>query len=86
LIENCNLPLPSKFLFGTSVLGPLLLGYTDSFYIFVLTYNLTHHRIFTSKIWTNGSRLLQESNLIARQPCRAPHHVIQATIRLTLQN
>ena len=27
----------------------------------------------------NGSRLLQESNLAARQKCRAPHHVIQTT-------
>ena len=26
-----------------------------------------------------NSRLLQESNLAARQPRRAPHHVIQAT-------
>ena len=26
----------------------------------------------------DGSRLLQESNLAARQPRRAPHHVIQA--------
>ena len=25
-------------------------------------------------------RLLHESNLIARQPCRAPYHVTQATM------
>src|SRR6218665_1047763 len=33
--------------------------------------------MFTSKVRTDGSRLLQESNLAARQPRRAPHHVIQ---------
>ena len=27
----------------------------------------------------DDSRLLQESNLTAKQPHRAPHHVIQAT-------
>jgi len=27
----------------------------------------------------HDSKLLQESNLTARQPRRAPHHVIQAT-------
>ena len=35
--------------------------------------------MFTSKVWMNDSRLLHESNLAAMQPCRAPHHVIQAT-------
>ena len=30
---------------------------------------------------TDDSRLLQESNLTAKQPRRAPHHVIQATMR-----
>ena len=35
--------------------------------------------MFTSKVWTNDSKLLQESNLTARQPRREPHHVIQAT-------
>ena len=34
--------------------------------------------MFTSEVRTNNSRLLQESNLAARQPRRAPHHVIQA--------
>ena len=34
----------------------------------------------TSNVYeTDDSRLLQESNLAARQPRRAPHHVIQAT-------
>ena len=37
--------------------------------------------MFTSKARTDDSRLLhlQESNLTARQPLRATHHVIQAT-------
>jgi len=35
--------------------------------------------MFTCKVRTNDSKLLQESNLTTRQPCRAPHHVIQAT-------
>ena len=43
---------------------------------FHLTYNLTHHRMFTSKVWIDDSRLLQESNLNTRQPRSAPHHVI----------
>ena len=30
-------------------------------------------------VWTNDSRLLQELNLTARQPRRAPYYVIQAT-------
>ena len=34
--------------------------------------------MFTSKIWTDDSRLLQESNLTSRQPRSAPHHVIEA--------
>ena len=42
-----------------------------------LIYNLTHHRIFTSKILTDDSKLLQESNLTVKKPHRAPHHVIQ---------
>ena len=42
-------------------------------------YNLTYRRMFTSKVWTDDNRLLQESNLIARQPRRAPHNLIQAT-------
>jgi len=36
------------------------------FLYFRLIYNLTHHRMFTSKVWTDDSRLLQESNLAAR--------------------
>ena len=28
----------------------------------------------------DDSGLLKESNLTARQPCRAPHHAIQATM------
>ena len=40
---------------------------------------MTHHRMFTSKVWTDDSRLLQESNLAARQSHRSPLHVIQAT-------
>ena len=47
--------------------------------IFSFIYNLTHRRMFTGKVWTGGSRLLQESNLATRQPRRAPHHVIQTT-------
>ena len=35
--------------------------------------------MFTSKIWTDDSRLLEEFNLTAKQPCRAPHHIVQAT-------
>ena len=34
-------------------------------------------QMFTRKVRTDDSRLLQESNLAARQPRRAPHHVIQ---------
>jgi len=37
--------------------------------------------MFTSKVGTDNSRLLQESNLTAMQAHRAPHHVIQATTR-----
>jgi len=40
--------------------------------------NLTQRRMFTGKVWTDGSRLLQESNLAVRQPRRAPHHVMQS--------
>ena len=48
--------------------------------IFCLIYNLTHLRMFISKVWTHDdSRLLWESNLASRQPRRAPHHAIQAT-------
>jgi len=36
--------------------------------------------MFISKVGTNNSKLLQESNLIARQPRRVPHHVIQVTM------
>jgi len=38
--------------------------------------------MFTGKVrplWTNASRLLQKSNLAARQPRSASHHVIQST-------
>jgi len=42
-------------------------------------YNLTYRRMFASKVWTNDSKLLQKSNLTARQPHVVPHHVIQAT-------
>jgi len=35
--------------------------------------------MFTSKVWTDDSRLLQETNLTTRQPYRAPHHITQAT-------
>src|SRR6218665_3567634 len=34
--------------------------------------------MITGKDCTYDSRLLQESNLVARQPLRAPHYVIQA--------
>jgi len=34
----------------------------------------------TSKVWTDDSKLLQQLNLTTRQPHRAPHHVIQATM------
>jgi len=46
---------------------------------FVLIYNLTYRRTFTCKVWTDDIKLLQESNLTARQPHRAPHHVIHAS-------
>jgi len=51
----------------------------STYNIFRLIHNLTYRRIFTGKVWTDGSRLLQELNLDARQPRRAPHHIIQAT-------
>ena len=35
--------------------------------------------MFTSKVWTDNNKLLQELNLTARQPRRVPHHVLQAT-------
>ena len=35
--------------------------------------------MFTSKVWTDDRKLLQESSLAARQPRRAPHHVTKAT-------
>jgi len=47
---------------------------------FVFIYNLTHSRMFTGEVRTDGSRLLQELNLAVRQPRRAPHHAIQATM------
>jgi len=40
---------------------------------------MKHRIMFTSRHWTDDSKLLQDSNLTARQPHRAPHHVIQAT-------
>ena len=40
----------------------------SGYYYFRLIYNLTHRRMFTTKVWTDDSRLLQESNLAARQP------------------
>jgi len=49
------------------------------FNISIFLYNLTHRRMFASKVWTDDSKPLQESNLAARQPRRAPHLVIQAT-------
>jgi len=36
-------------------------------------YSLTHRRMFTSKVYTDDSMLLPESNLAARQPSRASH-------------
>ena len=36
--------------------------------------------MFTSKVRTDDSKLLQELNLTARQPRREPHHAIQATV------
>ena|SRR6218665_1859138 len=35
--------------------------------------------MFTSEVSAHDSKLLQKSNLIAGQPRRAPHHVIQAS-------
>jgi len=42
---------------------------------------LTLLRCFVVIDWvrTDDSRLLQDSNLADRQPCRTPHHVIQST-------
>jgi len=34
--------------------------------------------MFTGKVWTDGSRLLQVSSLASRQPRRALHHAIQS--------
>jgi len=31
-------------------------------------YDLTHRRMFTSKVWTDDIRLLEESNSTTRQP------------------
>jgi len=39
-------------------------------------YNVTHRRMFTSKVWTGDRR---RRILAARQSRRAPHHVIKAT-------
>ena len=36
--------------------------------------------MFTSKVPADDSRLLKKSNVTARQPGRAPHHAIQATM------
>ena len=47
-----------------------------------LIYNLTHRRMFTSKVWTDDSRLLQQSNLAARQPRRA-HITSYRQLRVT---
>ena len=35
--------------------------------------------MFTSKVWTDDGKLLQKSNLTARQPRKVPLDVIQAT-------
>ena len=35
--------------------------------------------MLTGNVWTDDSRLLQKSNLAARQLHSAPHHIIQAT-------
>ena len=32
-------------------------------------------------IWTIDSRLIKESNVTTRQPCRAPHHVIHLILQ-----
>ena len=44
-----------------------------NYYIF--SFNI--QSMFTSKVWTDDNRLLQESSLTERQPCRAPHQVIR---------
>jgi len=38
----------------------------------------------TDMVWTDDSRLLQDSNLAARQPRRAPHHVIHLILQTQL--
>src|SRR6218665_73023 len=40
-------------------------------YYFRLRFKLTDRRMITSTVWTDESKLLQESNLTATQPCRA---------------
>jgi len=50
-------------------LRELILQISCRFFLyFRLIYNLTHRRMFTSKVWTDDSRLLQELNLATRQP------------------
>ena len=52
---------------------------TNNFCVFDISNS--HRRSMTYwHVWTDDSKLLQELNLTARQPCRAPHYVIQATV------
>jgi len=54
------------------------LGSLLFFRVFIFQ-NVTDAVWITDIVWTYDSKLLQESNLIAKQPRRVPHHVIQAT-------
>jgi len=38
--------------------------------LFFLIFNLTYCRMITSIVWKDDNKLLQESNLTARQPSR----------------
>jgi len=40
-------------------------------------FNLTYRKTFTSTVWTNDNKLLQESSFTAKLPRRATHHVIR---------
>ena len=71
-----TLYLVPSYISSTHLASPCSLQNSVLLY-FRLIYNLTHRRMFTSKVWTDDNRLLQESNLAARQPQGATA-VIQA--------
>ena len=64
---------PAQFFVSSANLRSLLSELETIIFLF----NIQSVYKFTSKVWTDDSKLLQESNLAARQQHRAPHHVIQ---------